>query len=75
LGLNITTNLCSISLNELGATDFILFNDPRANHLNEYNNIVLSQQLTNLIQNYKKQKIGLNTNLFDLKTNHWFDWS
>jgi hypothetical protein len=73
-GLNITTNLCSISLNELGAENFSLFNDLRANHFNHNNNTVLAQQLHTLILNYRQQKISLNTELFDLKTSKWFNW-
>jgi hypothetical protein len=74
-GLNVTTNLCSISLNELAAEKFSLFNDLRKNHLNHINNTVLAQQLHALILDYKQQKISLNNTLFDLKTHKWFDWS
>jgi hypothetical protein len=73
-GLNIETNLCSISLNELGTKEFTLFNDLRANHLNQYNNTVLAQQLSDLICNYRKHTLELNNSLFDLQTQRWFDW-
>lgn len=73
-GLNVTTNLCSISLNELGAERLELFADNRSNHLNAHNNSQLAQQLANLIQNYKQQEVSLNTDLFDLTTTRWFDW-
>ena len=74
-GLNITTNLCSISLNELGSKNMELFNDSRSNHLSAYNNNVLADQLANLLKKYKKQKVSLNTDLFELKTTKWFDWN
>ena len=74
-GLNIVTNLCSISLNELGVDKFELFNDQRANHLNDHNNTELACQLSMLIQNYTQQTVQLNTNAFDLKTTHWFNWN
>ena len=51
-GIKISTNLCSISLNELGADNLELFNDTRPNHLNNQNNNELAYQLSNLIQNY-----------------------
>jgi hypothetical protein len=74
-GLNISTNLCSISLNELGIDKFELFNDLRANHLSEHNNNELAMQLAKLIQQYKQETIGLNTGAFDLKITKWFKWS
>lgn len=73
-GLNVTTNLCSISLNELGSREFTLFNDIRNNHFNEYNNSILAEQLAKLLAHYKQQKVSLNTDLFDLRTTHWFNW-
>jgi len=73
-GLNVTTNLCSISLNELGAERLELFADTRSNHLNAHNNSQLAQQLAELIQHYKQQKVSLNTDLFDLTTTRWFNW-
>lgn len=74
LGLNILTNLCSISLNELGTDKFELFNDQRINHLNDYNNNELACQLSTLIQNYAQQNVELDTNAFDLKITQWFNW-
>jgi hypothetical protein len=73
-GLNISTNLCSISLNELGLDHFELFNDLRTNHLNEYNNNELANQLAKLIQQYKQHTIELDTDAFDLKIIKWFNW-
>lgn len=74
-GLTISTNLCSISLNELGIDKFELFNDLRANHLNEHNNRELASQLARLIQHYKQETIGLDTSVFDQKIVKWFDWN
>jgi len=74
-GLNIVTNLCSISLNELGVDRFELFNDQRANHLNDHNNNELACQLSKLIQTYTRRTVGLDTDAFDLKTTQWFDWN
>lgn len=73
-GLNIMTNLCSISLNELGIDRFELFNDQRLNHLNDRNNNELAGQLSTMINAYTQQQVHLNTGAFDLKTTRWFDW-
>jgi hypothetical protein len=73
-GIKISTNLCSISLNELGAYKFELFNDKRPNHLNDRNNNELACQLSNLIQNYIQQTVQLDTDAFDLKITRWFSW-
>jgi hypothetical protein len=73
-GLNIETNLCSISLNELGIDKLELFNDQRLNHLNDHNNNELACQLATLIQNYTQQTVQLDTNAFDLKITQWFNW-
>ena len=75
LGLNIVTNLCSISLNELGIDKLELFNDQRLNHLNNHNNNELACQLSTLIQNYTQQTAQLDTTTFDLKITRWFDWN
>lgn len=74
-GLNITTNLCSISLNELGAEKLTLFNDQRNNHLNDHNNAELADQLAQLLENFQSESVCLSTDRFDLKTQRWFDWS
>ena len=73
-GIKISTNLCSISLNELGADNLELFNDTRPNHLNNQNNNELAYQLSNLIQNYIQQTVQLDTDAFDLKITRWFNW-
>ena len=73
-GLNILTNLCSISLNELGIDKFELFNDQRLNHLNDRNNNELACQLSTLIQNYAQTQVQLDTDAFDLQLTQWFDW-
>lgn len=73
-GLNITTNLCSISLNELGAEKLELFNDQRFNHLNEYNNQVLADQLCRVITDWRPGSVNLDMKQFDFKTTRWSDW-
>ena len=73
-GINILTNLCSISLNELGADKFEFVSDARLNHLNNRNNNELACQLSNLIQNYTRQTVQLDTDAFDLKITRWFGW-
>lgn len=73
-GMNITTNLCAISLNEIGAEEFTLFNDHRANHLNNYNNRVLARQLAERIKEYRLQSIGLDISEFEQATLKWFNW-
>jgi len=73
-GINISTNLCSISLNELDADKLELFDDTRPNHLNNRNNNELACQLSNLIQNFTEQTVQLDTDAFDLKITRWFNW-
>lgn len=73
-GLNVITNLCSISLNELGVEKFELFNDNRANHLNNNNNKELANQLAKLLINYQPGSVSLDVNQFELKSTHWFNW-
>lgn len=71
-GLNITTNLTALSLNEIGSKEFALYSDDRPNHLNEYNNEVLAIQLSDLI---KKRIVGdheLDHQRFQQKTLDWF---
>jgi len=73
LGLNITTDLAALSLNELGSTTLSLVNDQRPNHLNEINNRVLASQLAMAIN---KQHIGncaLDVDEFQQKTRKWLD--
>jgi hypothetical protein len=76
-GLNITTNLSAISLNELCAQEMTLYNDSRPNHLNAYNNQQLAQQLATLIQQGVQGDHALDTEKFSLKCQDWFtrsDW-
>lgn len=73
-GLNVNTNLCSLSLNELGASEFILFNDSRPNHFNENNNRELANQLANILTNYTPGSTVLDVDQFDFKTRLWLDW-
>lgn len=74
-GVNINTNLGSISLNEMGADKFHLVGDRRSNHLNDHNNHQLAHQLANILQPYTPGSYDLDTSKFDLKTQKWFDWS
>ena len=69
---NIEQNLCALSLNELGAKEFTLFNDVRTNHLNDFNNTVLATQLADIVNNKQRQ---LDVTKFDLKVKNWFDWN
>jgi hypothetical protein len=76
-GLNITTNLAAISLNELGAEEITLYRDPRPNHLNAYNNGQLAQQLAALIKQGAQGNHALDVSQFEQKTQDWFtrsDW-
>lgn len=73
-GLNIITNLCSISLNEIGATEFVLYNDTRLNHLNKHNNTELANQLAEMLKDFQSGKLKLDISKFDLKTLKWFKW-
>lgn len=77
-GLNITTNLSAISLNELGAKEMTLYNDHRANHLNNYNNRELARQLADLISTGATGDHALDTTKFEQVTLDWFtrpDWN
>jgi len=68
---NIEQNLCALSLNELGAKEFSLFNDTRPNHLNEFNNLILASQLAEIIQGDREQ---LDAQEFEALTDKWFSW-
>lgn len=78
-GLNVTTNLAALSLNEIGATEFNLFNDSRKNHFNEHNNTQLGLQLAEQLKNYNNRTVELDVSKFDQLTNYWLargnDWS
>jgi hypothetical protein len=78
--INILTNgacvlptLMSISLNEVDAKEFNVVNDKRLNHLNEYNNGILAEQLFEFVKNYKQGKMNLDTSKFKLLTTRWFE--
>lgn len=78
-GINIITNLTAISLNELGTTEFNLFNDQRSNHFNKHNNTQLGLQLAEQLKNYGNKTVELDISKFDQLTNYWLergtDWS
>ena len=71
-GVCVLPTLSSISLNEIDAKEFNLANDKRFNHLNEYNNEILAEQLFEFIKNYKQGKMDLDMSKFKLLTNRWF---
>lgn len=70
-GLNLTTNLTALSLNELGAKEFGLYNDHRPNHFSEHNNAVLAMQLADLIQCQATGDNQLDHTKFQQKTLDW----
>lgn len=72
-GLNITTNLTALSLNELAATEFRLVGDQRVNHFNPHNNHELGSQLADLLKDYKSQSVALDVGRFDQATSRWLD--
>ena len=79
LGINVTTNLTALSLNELGTTEFNLFNDSRSNHFNDHNNIQLGFQIAEQLKNYSNRTVELDVSKFDQLTDYWLkrglDWS
>ncbi len=72
-GINISTNLTALSLNELGSTEFNLFNDKRSNHFNQHNNIQLGLQLAEQLNNYSNRTVELDVSKFDQLTNYWLE--
>jgi hypothetical protein len=73
-GINITTPLVAVSLNELGATKFELFADTRPNHLNAHNNQALAQELARIIQLDQLGNHALDLTDFEQKTQKWLGW-
>lgn len=73
-GINVTTNLCALSLNELGKTEFDLFADSRPNHFNTANNAELAQQLSVLITNNCPGNYALDHTKFEQRVLTWLDW-
>ena len=74
-GMNIGPSLTAISLNELNATSLSqLAFCGRPNHLNEYNNTMLGQELAKLINNYQETDVFLDLTKFEQQTNKWTDW-
>ena len=72
-GLNVTTNLAALSLNELGATEFRLVGDRRTNHFNQYNNQQLGLQIAGLLTDWNNRSIELDVGRFDQATDRWLD--
>ena len=72
-GLNVTTNLTAISLNELGSTEFNLFDDGRSNHLSTSNNKQLGLQLADQFKNYGNKNVELDITKFEQLTTVWLD--
>ena len=73
-GVNVVTPLAALSLNELGKTNFDLFNDTRANHFNAANNQALATELSHLINNYCPGSAVLDHNKFEQRVLQWLDW-
>lgn len=73
IGLNVITDLATLSLNELGATTLSLVNDQRPNHLNESNNQVLASQLAMAINKQRTGNCALDVDKFQQKTRKWLD--
>jgi hypothetical protein len=73
-GVNVVTPLAALSLNELGKTDFDLFNDSRANHFSAANNQALATELAHLINNYCPGRAVLDHTRFEQRILKWFDW-
>jgi len=72
-GLNITTNLAALSLNELGSTEFRLVGDQRTNHFNPHNNTQLGLQVAQHLRTYSIKSVELDVTQFDQATSHWLD--
>jgi len=73
IGVHILPNLTAISLNELGATEFNLYNDARSNHLNHYNNEQLGLQIAEQLKNYGNKISNLDISKFEQPTTYWTD--
>jgi len=73
-GMNVTPDLLSLSLAEVGASSPNDIPLETLNHLNDYNNEELASQLTQFINNYQPSSVvELNTTHFDIKTTSWFN--
>jgi hypothetical protein len=73
-GINVTTCLAALSLNELGKTEFDLFADNRPNHFNSHNNAELAQQLFALVTNNYTGNHSLDHTKFEQRVLTWLDW-
>jgi hypothetical protein len=80
VGINVGPNLASISLNEVDATEPLLDESVigqglrRQNHLNQFNNKILAEELAGIINNYSAGDVQLDVTKFQLKTEKWFNW-
>jgi hypothetical protein len=72
-GINITTNLTALSLNEIDSKEFQLYDDVRNNHFSFYNNTQLALQIAEFYNNYRDQQIELDVSKFEQLTDRWFD--
>ena len=70
-GVNITTDLMSLSLNELGTTNIWgLVDDKRSNHFNQNNNMQLGLQIAEQLRDYGNKSVGLDVAKFDQQSSH-----
>jgi len=70
-GMQVHPNLTALSLDELGAKNHLLFDDVRANHFSQKNNIILAQQLAELMKDYAVTDRKLRIDEFELKSKKW----
>ena len=70
-GMQVYPNLTALSLDEVGAENHLLFDDVRANHFSQKNNIILAQQLAELMKDYAVTDRELRINDFELKSTKW----
>jgi hypothetical protein len=76
-GVSVVPPLINLSLNELGpdATfNATAENETRKNHFNTYNNIILSDELKRIIDNYAPGQQSLDVSKFEQQTDKWIDW-
>lgn len=77
-GMNITTNLMSLSLNEINAKKFGAYHDNRPNHFNRHNNQQIGYQLSGLLQHWEEKAQPFDVSKFEQSTDFWLkydgDW-
>jgi len=74
-GMNVTTNLMSLSLNEINARHFSTYTDTRQNHFSNNNNQILGQNLADLLKDYRETSTQLDVARFEQKTDFWFKYN